>query len=105
MQHAALRYAVGRAMTRRAEKAFDLRAEQPTSGGPPASCYERHGCELNRLSVDELFERYMQTGFLYRDKLQRLAPFTDEILENWRRASASPDGLLRVVTFSGKHER
>ena len=33
-----------------------MRAEQPTSGGPPASCYERHGCELNRLSVDELFE-------------------------------------------------
>lgn len=82
-----------------------MRAEQPTSGGPPASCYERHGCELNRSSVDELFERYMQTGFLYRDKLQRLAPFTDEILENWRRASASPDGLLRVVTFSGEHER
>jgi hypothetical protein len=47
----------------------------------------------------------MQTGFLYRDKLQRLAPFTGEILENWRRASASPDGLLRVVTFSGPHER
>jgi hypothetical protein len=47
----------------------------------------------------------MQTGFLYRDKLQRLAPFTDEILDNWRRASASPDGLLRVVTFSGEHER
>jgi len=47
----------------------------------------------------------MQTGFLYRDKLQRLAPFTDEILENWRRASASPDGLLRVVTFNGERER
>jgi hypothetical protein len=82
-----------------------LRAEQPISGGPPASCYERYGCELNRLSVEELFERYMETGFLYRDKLQRLAPFTDEILENWRRASASPDGLLRVVTFSGERAR
>jgi hypothetical protein len=82
-----------------------LRAEQPTSGGPPTTCYERHGCELNRLSVDELFERYMQTGFLYRDKLQRLAPFRDEILENWRRAAASPDGLLRVVTFTGARER
>jgi len=82
-----------------------LRAEQPTSGGPAASCYERYGCELNRLSIDELFQRYMQTGFLYRDKLQRLAPFTDEILDNWRRAAASPDGLLRVVTFSGERER
>lgn len=106
MQHAASQLrGWSRPAARRAEKAFDLRAEQPISGGPPASCYERHGCELNRLSVDELFERYMQTGFIYRDKLQRLAPFTDEILENWRRASASPDGLLRVVTFSGEHER
>jgi hypothetical protein len=47
----------------------------------------------------------MQTGFLYRDKLERLAPFRDEILDNWRRALASPDGLLRVVTFSGERER
>jgi hypothetical protein len=47
----------------------------------------------------------MQTGFLYRDKLQRLAPFTDEILDNWRRAAGSPDGLLRVVTFSGERDR
>jgi hypothetical protein len=60
---------------------------------------------VNRLSVDDLFQRYMQTGFLYRDKLQRLAPFTSEIMENWRRAAASPDNLLRVVTYSGAHER
>ena len=47
----------------------------------------------------------MQTGFLYPDKLERLAPFTQEILENWRRAAASPEGLLRVVTYAGARER
>lgn len=82
-----------------------MRAEQPTFGGPPTSCYERFGCEVNHLSVDELFQRYMETGFLYPDKLQRLAPFTREILDNWRRAAASPDGLLRVVTHRGGRER
>lgn len=69
------------------------------------SCFERFGCEVNRLSIDELFQRYMQTGFLYPDKLDRLAPFTQEILDNWRRAAASPDGLLRVVTYTGARER
>jgi hypothetical protein len=63
------------------------------------------GCEVNRLSIDELFQRYMQTGFLYSDKLERLAPFTAEILDNWRRAAASPDVLLRVVTYAGARER
>jgi hypothetical protein len=57
------------------------------------------------MSIDELFRRYMQTGFLYPDKLERLAPFTAEILDNWRRAAASPDGLLRIVTYSGARER
>jgi hypothetical protein len=60
---------------------------------------------VNRLSVDELFQRYMQTGFLYPGKLERLAPFTREILDNWQRAAASPDGLLRVVTYAGARER
>jgi hypothetical protein len=57
------------------------------------------------MSIDELFQRYMQTGFIYTDKLERLAPFTEEILENWRRAAASPDDLLRIVTYSGPRER
>jgi hypothetical protein len=60
---------------------------------------------VNRTSIDELFQRYMQTGFIYPDKLERLAPFTAEILENWRRAAASPDTLLRIVTYSGASER
>jgi hypothetical protein len=60
---------------------------------------------VNRLSIDDLFQRYMQTGFLYPDKLARLAPFTAEIMENWRRAAASPDTLLRIVTYSGTRER
>lgn len=57
------------------------------------------------MSIDELFQRYMQTGFIYPDKLERLAPFTAEILDNWRRAAASPDELLRIVTYSGARER
>lgn len=57
------------------------------------------------MSIDDLFQRYMQTGFLYQDKLARLAPFTAEIMDNWRRAAASPDALLRVVTYAGARER
>lgn len=82
-----------------------MRAEQPTSGGPLTSCYERFGCEVNRLSVRDLFRRYMDSGFLYADKLRRIGPFTAEILDNWQRAASSPDGLLRVVTYTGAHQR
>jgi hypothetical protein len=60
---------------------------------------------VNRLSVDDLFQRYLDAGFLYRDKLQRLEPFRDEIMDNWRRAAASPDNLLRVVTYDGNRQR
>jgi hypothetical protein len=90
---------------REVEKVIHLRAEQPTPGGPPMSGFERLGCEVNRMSIDDLFQRYMQTGFLYPDKLERLAPFTSEILDNWRRAAASPDELLRIVTYAGARER
>jgi len=37
--------------------------------------YEAYGCKVNAISVDELFRKYEQAGFLYPAKMQRLAPF------------------------------
>ena len=57
------------------------------------------------MSADDLFQHYLDVGFLYRDKLQRIEPFIEEILDNWHRAAASPDNLLRVVSYTGARAR
>lgn len=71
----------------------------------PSSAYDRAGCAVNGVTPAELFQHYLDTGFLYPDKLRRLEPYREQILDNWERAAAAPSGLLKIVTFTGDGPR
>ena len=53
-----------------------------------------YGVRLNALSVDQLFDLYQRTGFLYPAKAARLLPYMDLVRDNWRRLLEGPDSLL-----------
>jgi len=59
--------------------------------------YEEYGCRVNYISVDELFERYKQTGFLYQKKLAQLNPYWDLVRENWKKAERGGELLHSIV--------
>jgi hypothetical protein len=61
-----------------------------------------YGVEINALDVDELFQLYRRTGFLYPEKAARLLPHMELVRDNWRRLLHAPDSLLSVLTSGGK---
>jgi hypothetical protein len=61
--------------------------------------FESHGCEVNALSIDELFRRYERSGFLYPGKLKKLGPFLPLVKENWRKARRGGELLQWVATY------
>ena len=63
-----------------------------------------YGVKLNALSVDQLFELYQRTGFLYPAKAARLLPYMDLVRDNWRRLLEGPDSLLYVLTAGEEGE-
>src|SRR5256714_2737850 len=64
--------------------------------------YEAYGVQINALSVDEIFELYEHTGFLYPDKAARLFPHLGQVRENWRRMLSAGESLLYVLTAGDK---
>jgi hypothetical protein len=60
--------------------------------------YAGYGVQMNALSVEELFELYERSGFLYPEKAARLRPHITKIKDNWRRMLASEDALVSVLT-------
>ena len=60
--------------------------------------YDAYGVEVNALSVEEIFELYERTGFLYPDKAARLFPHLPKVRENWRRMLTAGESLLYVLT-------
>ena len=62
---------------------------------------EIYGVKINALSVDELFELYRRTGFLYPAKAARLLPHMELVRENWRRLLRAGDSLLYFLTAGG----
>lgn len=60
--------------------------------------YADYGVQMNALSVEELFELYERSGFLYPEKAARLRPHITKIKDNWRRMLASEDALVSVLT-------
>jgi hypothetical protein len=76
---------------------FDAQSTRPVEKRTP---YQQFGCEVNTISVDGLFARYNEVGFLYAEKLSRLEPYLDEIKENWRRALQAGDRLHKIVTYN-----
>src|SRR3981189_614487 len=64
--------------------------------------YDAYGVEVNALSVEEIFELYEHTGFLYPDKAARLFPHLPKVRENWRRMLSANESLLYVLTSGDK---
>ncbi len=64
--------------------------------------YDAYGVEVNALSVEEIFELYERTGFLYPDKAARLFPHLPKVRENWRRMLSAGESLLYVLTAGDK---
>jgi hypothetical protein len=63
-----------------------------------ASLYATYGVEVNTLSVEQVFELYERTGFLYPEKAARLRPHLDVVLNNWRKMLRAGDSLLYILT-------
>lgn len=61
--------------------------------------FESYACEVNALSIDELFHRYERSGFLYPGKLKKLAPFLPLVKENWRKARRGGELIQWVATY------
>ena len=64
--------------------------------------YAAYGVQVNALSVDEIFDLYEHTGFLYPDKAARLFPHLGQVRENWRRMLSAGESLLYVLTAGDK---
>ncbi|HKT23450.1 MAG TPA: hypothetical protein VJR04_02535 [Terriglobales bacterium] len=69
-----------------------------------ADVYAEYGVEVNAVSVEELFELYERSGFLYPEKAARLRPHITKIKDNWQRMLSSEDSLVSVLT-SGDSQR
>jgi hypothetical protein len=63
------------------------------------SGYESYECQVNALSIDELFRRYERSGFLYPAKLKKLAPILPLVQENWRKARRAGELIQWVATY------
>jgi len=55
-------------------------------------------CEINALSVEELFFHYKDVNFIYPEKEKRIEPHINLIQENWKKALKSDQNILWVVT-------
>lgn len=65
---------------------------------PFGSGYDAFGCTVNKVSVEDLFAKYEECGFLYAAKRERLKPYLPLIMDNWRRSmSAGPERFLHDV--------
>ena len=62
---------------------------------------EAYGVKVNALGVDDLFELYRRTGFLYPAKAARLLPYMELVRENWRRLLRAGDSLFYFLTAGG----
>ena len=53
-------------------------------------------------AFDRLIQLYEKSGFLYPAKKERIFPYMDLILDNWKAALDMDGQLLNIVTFKGK---
>ncbi len=54
---------------------------------------------INPVSVETLFEKYEEAGFLYEEKKKRLMPFVDLVKENLHKAQAAGDRIHYHLVF------
>ena len=57
-----------------------------------------YGVQVNAIGVDELFDLYERTGFLYPEKATRLRPYLQLVKENWDRMLRAGESVLYVMT-------
>jgi hypothetical protein len=65
--------------------------------------HEFYGVEVNAIAVDELFDLYERTGFLYPEKAVRLRPYLDQVRKNWEWMLRGGESLLYVLTSGDTH--
>src|SRR6266567_2779191 len=53
-----------------------------------------YGVQVNAIDVDELFDLYECTGFLYPEKAARLRPYLQLVKENWDRMLRAGESVL-----------
>lgn len=84
---------------------FDVVDQETVKRLPRLSeLHEAYGVEVNNIAVDELFDLYERTGFLYPEKAARLLPYLDQVKENWRRMFEAGESLLYVLTAGSQKE-
>lgn len=57
-----------------------------------------HGFEQNKCSIDTLFSKYEEVGFLYKEKKDLLRPYFLIIKNNWKSLLKSKANILWVLT-------
>ena len=60
---------------------------------------EDYGCEINGISVKELFAKYEALGFIYPAKKKRLAKLMPLIEDNWNRLLKITPAILQIVSY------
>jgi hypothetical protein len=84
---------------------FDVLDQETVNRLPRLSeLNEAYGVQVNSITVDELFDLYERTGFLYPDKAARLLPHLGQVKENWRRMFDAGESLLYVFTAGDQRE-
>jgi hypothetical protein len=84
---------------------IDLLDQKVLNELPPLSeVNTNYGVKLNALTVDQLFDLYQRTGFLYPAKAARLLPYMDLVRDNWRRLLEAQDSLLYLLTAGEEGE-
>lgn len=84
---------------------FDVEDQETVNRLPRLSeLHTAYGVQVNSIGVDELFNLYERTGFLYPDKAARLIPYLGKVKENWRRMLEAGESLLYVLTAGDENE-
>jgi len=84
------------------ESNFRQRIVHARNGNDSRGSVEAYGCTLNTLTVEQIFDQYERSGFLYTSKRERLAPVWSHVEDTWRRSIAATDAPpIHVVLGHG----
>lgn len=82
---------------------FDVVDQETVNKLPRLSeLHSAYGVRVNEIDVDDLFDLYERTGFLYPEKAARLIPHLERVKENWGRMFRAGESLLYVLTAGDK---
>lgn len=70
----------------------------PNADAVISASYEAYDCQVNRQTVDQVFAKYHESGFLYPGKLKQLEPYWELIKRNWQIALRGGEILMFEVS-------